>query len=67
MDYCLIPDHSLPPPPLSHSLSLSLSLSLSPSLHSPQHLTPATLFFRLIHPALLFYLSLVFLLGALDT
>ena len=33
---CLIPP---PPPP-----PLSLSLCLSPSLHSPQHLTPATLF-----------------------
>ena len=63
MDYCLIPDHSLPPPPLSLSLS-SLSLSLS-SLSSAPH--PSNPLLRLIHPALLFYLSLVFLLGALDT
>ena len=62
---------SLPLPPLSLflsvSLSLSLSLSLSPSLHFSSAPHPSNPLLRLIHPALLFYLSLVFLLGALDT
>ena len=45
-----------PPPSLSLSLS---SFSSAPHPNNP--------LLRLIHPALLFYLSLVFLLGALDT
>ena len=45
MDYCLMPDPSLPHlPSLSLSPSLSPSLSLPLSLHSLQHLTTATLF-----------------------
>ena len=65
-----MPDHSLPPLSLPPSLSLSLSLFLSISLSlssfsSAPH--PSNPLLRLIHPALLFYLSLVFLLGALDT
>ena len=55
---------SLPPPSPSLTLSLSLSLSLS-SFSSAPH--PSNLLLRLIHPALLFFISLVFLLGALDT